>query len=421
MSNSIYRTKENWLKKESRYIGQWRKRWVVLTPSNLYTYKQRKVYQKATEMIALSDIQSVSSDATNNILTIHLHNNKHFKFQADSTNDMTDWENAIKGYMNCIKLPIIIECPRNVDYDCNFELTVPYHKDYNYSIDQIVQDAVNYLNKKYHPIKFTPQRIASDSFIGQQISYNDYDWNDCDVFLANYLKDFVIRNGVHLLVDIAIYEHQTWLNHSVCTYLKTKNHKCPIYDQMRYKYIFSENNLRHLNEFEHFSNEFLDRPACRYGDECYAYQRLENGGYDLKDRCHIQIYRHPPRYRRSKPSQDIKSFCLNDEWIDNKPIYSPTEQDQKQYEYNEKCGYLKALITEVVDNGFENDLFLQDDDAKLNNYSILDIVNEKINCMRHKQMGSPLNKGEMLSIILYTGCDSNYDLCKTQRDCDYQM
>ena len=49
----------------------------------------------------------------------------------------------------------------------------------------------------------------------------------------------------------------------------------------------------------------------------------------------------------------------------------------------------------------------------------MNIVDNKLKCMRHQLMGSPLNRAEMLSIILYTGGDSNYDLCKSQRNGDY--
>ena len=189
---------------------------------------------------------------------------------------------------------------------------------------------------------------------------------------------------------------------------------------MRYQDIFTEQYSSHLYEYDHFKNEFMDKTPCKFGDECYAYKRLSEGGNELKDRCHVQIYRHPPRYRKSKPSDDIHSFCLNDDWNENIPSYKPTQKDEKKYEYNKHDGYLKALIEEVTSNGYRDDLYLKpDDDRKSDNYAIMNIVKSKLNCMRHKQMGSPLNKAEMLSIILYTGCDSNYDLCKSQRSKDY--
>ena len=52
-------------------------------------------------------------------------------------------------------------------------------------------------------------------------------------------------------------------------------------------------------------------------------------------------------------------------------------------------------------------------------YSILKIVDDKMYCYRHAAMRCPLNRGQMLALILYTGCDCNYDLCKSQRNGDY--
>ena len=98
-----------------------------------------------------------------------------------------------------------------------------------------------------------------------------------------------------------------------------------------------------------------------------------------------------------------------------KIIVSPS----KESEYNEKDGYLKLIITEFIDNGFKSDLCLCIDDEDNDKYSLLQIVDQKLNCNRHKMMGSPLNKAEMLSLLLYTGGDSNYDLCKSQRIEDY--
>eukprot|EP01084_Bolivina_argentea_P213867 363127_1 len=43
-----------------------------------------------------------------------------------------------------------------------------------------------------------------------------------------------------------------------------------------------------------------------------------------------------------------------------------------------------------------------------------------MNHFRHEQMGKPLNRAEMLALIVYTGCDCNYDLCKHQRNGDYE-
>ena len=37
----------------------------------------------------------------------------------------------------------------------------------------------------------------------------------------------------------------------------------------------------------------------------------------------------------------------------------------------------------------------------------------------HKKLGQPLNRGQMMALILYTSGDCNYDMCKSQREGDY--
>ena len=80
---------------------------------------------------------------------------------------------------------------------------------------------------------------------------------------------------------------------------------------------------------------------------------------------------------------------------------------------------MSLLINEVISNGYIGDLCLTLDDEKNNDYSIMNIVDDKLKCLRHKQMGYPLNRSEMLSIILYTAGESNYNLCSSQRSGNY--
>jgi len=86
-----------------------------------------------------------------------------------------------------------------------------------------------------------------------------------------------------------------------------------------------------------------------------------------------------------------------------------------------------------------------DDECKHDVYgsihSILHIVDQKMECIRHKMMEYPLKRDQMLALVLYTGlknimssnshkntmiiyclllgCDCNYDLCASQRKGDY--
>lgn len=64
--------KQGWVYKESALLRQYRKRWLVLTPQRLYTFKKERSYDSPTEVphsrAALpSDVTSLHS-----LLPIHL-------------------------------------------------------------------------------------------------------------------------------------------------------------------------------------------------------------------------------------------------------------------------------------------------------------------------------------------------------------
>lgn len=61
--------KEGWVEKRSRYFKSWRKRWAVLTPGSLFTFKAPNAYTTTpTENIAIRDcinIRSAEEDVNN--------------------------------------------------------------------------------------------------------------------------------------------------------------------------------------------------------------------------------------------------------------------------------------------------------------------------------------------------------------------
>merc|ERR1711920_1151972 len=48
--------------------------------------------------------------------------------------------------------------------------------------------------------------------------------------------------------------------------------------------------------------------------------------------------------------------------------------------------------------------------------SLMEVVDRKLKHQRHIAMKSPLTRPYMLALILYTGCDCNYDLGSAQRE-----
>eukprot|EP01084_Bolivina_argentea_P179121 309539_1 len=409
--------KQGWLQKKSKHLGEWRPRWFVLTTDYLFIYTQENITKTPKKTITLSTISVETFSDT----ILRITGDDKYLFKAATSNDKQQWIDLINIYSNeCVTIPIVVECERDNDFNDNFELTVPYNDDYPYTTATLIEDVIHYLEKKYSPYKFVPTTITSASFLAQNIVYNDYDWDDSEriVNINNYTKLILHKNGLHLQIDIAIFQHKTTGFDIPCKDMKDARGLCSTYGEMRYQDKFSEELLNHLYEYSH------PKVECRYGDECYAYKRLDKGGNELKDRCHIAIYRHHPRGKvlrgREKQLDDgINSFCLNDEWAENVPIYHPTVEDKKENDYNDKDVFLNLLLKEVIENGFKSDLCLNDEDEKKDNYSLLMVVNEKLKSKRHKIMGSPLNRAEMLSLLLYTGGESNYDLCKSHRNGDY--
>ena len=389
----------------------------MLTPQQLITYKDQNMFS-ATETIPLHTIRNISS-TSNTEFVINSENN--YAFRANDQDIKVKWIKAINlcKTNHCIAVPIIVQCARDNKFNYNHQMIIPYDPEQAYSINTFILDIIKYTQKKYIPFQFIPCKIK-DSFLGQEIIYNDYDWKDSDPLITDYADIMLKQMGITLEIDLAVYQHKINTMEAKCEKMKGEHDLCPIYAKMRYQDLFTEHDLNHLYDYVH------DTVDCKYGDECYAFIRVAEGGNHLKDRCHVMIYKHPPRGRTmDKRLEDgINSFCLNDEWADNTPLYYPSDEEKKQCDDNSKDGYLALLVEEVILNGFKSDLCLHcsyksGDECKHDKITIMEHVDNKMNCMRHKLMGSPLNRAEILSIMLYTAGESNYDLCKSQRNGDY--
>eukprot|EP01084_Bolivina_argentea_P005387 10166_1 len=327
--------------------------------------------------------------------------------------------------------PIIVHVREDVheEWEQSFEpFTVSVLYSQSISIGHLINKVMSSINKKHYPKIQHIKRIERSSFMSFNIYGKDYLWTRRDPEgiwkklisqpITEYSRKEIEERGLYITVE-NLYEHHTTGNKINCKYInefcdeKSSVIKCTIYDAMKNKEEYTEHNLAHLLEFVHFEDSYNEKPSCKHGVECKSFVRLESGGNSLNDRCHVQIYRHPPRNNRQiKLSDNMNELIVNKEWKEcNNYLYEPTDED-------DKIG-LEALIDEVIRNGFKRDLCLNDEDYKNDEYSIMKIVDDKLNHIRHRQIGSPLNRAEMLSLILYTGCDCNYDLCSTQRAGNY--
>eukprot|EP01083_Nonionella_stella_P096565 271503_1 len=292
-------------------------------------------------------------------------------------------------------------------------------------INNIYKAIFECIETRHYPKRIKIAEINDASFTGQQLFYQPAQIGDCPI--TQWEKKDIIQKGLSLQIETH-FTHQIVSESVTCEFLKKSNDDnpllCPIYHAMKQKYQFNQQNLEHLQNYTHFKDQCVQqKPPCEFESDCKAYTRCENGENRLDDLCHLQIYRHPPRTRQIKLSQNIHHLVINETERDNHWVYFETDEDKIKYKYNETDGFLNALVEEVVNNGFRYDLCLRCgkyDDCKHDDYSLLTIVDDKIQCDRHKSMDCPLNRGEMLSFILYTGCDCNYDLCGSQRKGDYE-
>ena len=219
------------------------------------------------------------------------------------------------------------------------------------------------------------------------------------------------------------------------------------------KHEFNELNYEHLTEYNHFNNNYKCKPICSRGPNCGSFLRMakksqlyfdgklsnfftsmivnninvngnntdekeidETDCYNFEDECHLLLYRHPPRdNRQCQLSKNMKHLIINSD-IGQLETFTPL---MKWLDRLIKTKPIKSLIQEVITNGFEKDLCLNGKDYRDKHYSILTIVNKKYDCKTHKRLGQPLDRAQLLSLILYTDCECNFDLCASQRTNDF--
>ena len=90
--------KEGWLEKESAVIRAYRKRWMVLTPDRLYSFKGEMQYTDPTEEMDLRQCDTVKSadDLTNRPFSFTVQVPERYYFLAAMSDaDRNEWVAAI--------------------------------------------------------------------------------------------------------------------------------------------------------------------------------------------------------------------------------------------------------------------------------------------------------------------------------------
>mmetsp|Transcript_23423 Transcript_23423/g.43109 ORF Transcript_23423/g.43109 Transcript_23423/m.43109 type:complete len:461 (-) Transcript_23423:72-1454(-) len=193
---------------------------------------------------------------------------------------------------------------------------------------------------------------------------------------------------------------------------------CPTLTQCLEAYQYSEDAYLHLASQYHGQ-----RTPCRYGDKCRAHARLIAGGARLDDRCHELLYEHPPRRRicdlasqgftpliyvgASKSGERPGLSCCSTVTVARSsppqhyalmvPAGAPLSAD---------VDHLDRLIAEVKRNGCGQQLMTED------GQDLVTIARSYREHPFHVSIGRPLNDGELLALVLYTGCDCNHALTR---------
>lgn len=90
--------KEGWLSKRSRFLKGWRKRWIVLTPTYICTFKGQGNYSDPTEQILLSEFNMIlpADEELNKPNTFKMMTmDREFFFLADNQTDRDEWVSVL--------------------------------------------------------------------------------------------------------------------------------------------------------------------------------------------------------------------------------------------------------------------------------------------------------------------------------------
>eukprot|EP01084_Bolivina_argentea_P121328 214996_1 len=198
-------------------------------------------------------------------------------------------------------------------------INIPYSS--STIIDDIVSKTIEHMNSNHYPKVFQPRSIHIEKRISNETHYwheqerfYTYETQKWQKFLKLSLTTYNKTDLITKAIDMELRNqriHAIDNNYITCKYLKDRLEElseynascnidpmqCPIYKSMKCDYQFTENNLHHLLQFEHFKTS-ESKPSCKYGKDCNSFIRLQNNENRLDDKCHIQIYRHPPRTDR---------------------------------------------------------------------------------------------------------------------------
>lgn len=104
-----HKIKEGFLIKRSRILKEWKKRWMVLTRTHLYSYETKGIYRNPTEKIPLKEVSTVKSYYKNQyerpyIIRIES-DDTYFYLSAQDHQDKWAWMTAVEKMTDQIRNP----------------------------------------------------------------------------------------------------------------------------------------------------------------------------------------------------------------------------------------------------------------------------------------------------------------------------
>eukprot|EP01084_Bolivina_argentea_P255814 430415_1 len=188
--------KQGYLDKKSRHIGAWRKRWIVVTSTKIFSYKSRAMNQDPTEIITVKNIKKVRS-ISDTIMSIE--SDVTHKFKANTETQKTEWIDFINRLkFERIAMPVIVQCADS-KYDDNFYLSIPYDKNYTYCINTLISDTLRHINNKHNYTSFVILNVSNASFIGLDIKYNR--WKQLSENITTFLQTDIEKTGIFITIE----------------------------------------------------------------------------------------------------------------------------------------------------------------------------------------------------------------------------
>eukprot|EP01083_Nonionella_stella_P259123 885048_1 len=150
--------------------------------------------------------------------------------------------------------------PINVKIDGDVEDKLVIHSVYGkeQKMKQIFNKITNYVNAKYDPVKYEIDWINSGSFTGE-ICRSDITYIE-NTSITEYDKNEIKTKGLSVDIDVATYNHQVRNVSITCPEMKrlgtTEPMKCAIYREMKEGYKYCAENLYHLDQYTHLTDEY---------------------------------------------------------------------------------------------------------------------------------------------------------------------